>query len=627
MKIKYLLSLLLAFTFLNVTEAQNLYGIDFTNYDSERCQKFNQAFYNRPKEVKFGIKRDNANLYFETNDKDWFNSLFVNAYDGVAIDIVAKDRYACDVSQIEPVQIKGKLLPPVFSKRLKSGLKKSGNTLYRVLVGRIPANLLNKELEFNTLFLSDRTLCQYYVIYDLEAYPWDLLDMGMYLDSITYNAKEIKANSEESYVLKNKTLKFKIPFEKNKSEYSQDDIKPLYDSLRLTDFNIKSIHIKAYSSVEGSLERNIKLQEQRASSIVTAIQAFQKPSITNVISSSENWVEFLNAIENTKHEDLKHLSKAQIKAKLVGALATEMEPILKQHRKALVTLELEKKDVYKDLSATELLNKFNASIVSDELDEAQKIQNSLFEKLKNKEVSPDLLNKMEVPNQLKYVAFLNKTSAYKYLLEAPKILIVYNELLELEKLAPKDKRVKYNIVVTKLKLWRYKALDVDKNKLKAELKALKNYGINDQLIARLLVNYHIIIAEDLMRQRDYDNKDKAVTFIEANYKKFELSDYDYLSLAQFFSYYANTELSVALLKDKAKRIDIDENLLFYYLNLTIINPELTKTSDYRTIMLNALNMNKSRYCKLFNPFGEGGVTFQLLEDDYLRSTYCENCTD
>lgn len=627
MKVKVLVSTLFAFCFLIMAEAQNQFGIDLTNYDSQGCQKFNQAFYNRPKEVKFGITRVNSSLFFETNDEAWFKSLFVNAYDGIAIDIVAKDRYACTVEQIEPIQIKGKLLPPVYSKRLKSGLKKSENSLYRVLVGRIPANLLNKELEFNTLFLSDKNLCQYYVIYDLESYPWDLLDMGMYLDSITYTTKEIKGASNDAYQLKHKTLKFKIPFEKNKSEYSQEDIKPLYDSLRLTDFNIKSVKIKAYSSVEGSLERNVKLQEQRAASIVKALQTFQKPSITNEISSSENWVEFLNAIENTKYENLKDLNKAQIKDKLVGALSSEMEPILKQHRKALVTLELEKKDVYKDLDATELLNKFNSSIASEDLDEALKIQNSLFEKLKNKEVSPDLLNKMEVPNQIKYAAFLNKNSAYKYLLEASKVLIVYNELLELEKLAPKDKRIKYNIVVTKLKLWRHNALDVDDKTLKAEIKALKNYGIKDSLISRLLVNYNIVIAERLMRKRDYVNKDKAVKFIESNYKNFELSDYDYLSLAQFFSYYANIDLSVELLKDKAKRIDIDENLLFYYLNLTIIDRELTKTSDYRTIMLNALNMNKSRYCKLFDPFGEGGVTFQLLEDDYLRSTYCESCTN
>ncbi|MFT7051398.1 MAG: hypothetical protein ACJAZK_002009 [Psychroserpens sp.] len=605
--------------------AQNQYGIDFTKYDSQVCQKFNQAFSNRPKEIKFGIKRVNASLFFETNDEDWFNSLFVDAYDGIAIDIVAKDRYACNVEHIESVQIKGLLLPPVYSKRLKGGLKKSDITLYRVLVGRIPAHLLNKDLEFNTLFLSNKNLCQYYVIYDLESYPWDLLDMGMYLDSITYKEKQIKTASSDSHVIKNKSLKFKIPFKKNKSEYSQDDIRPLYDSLRLTDFNIKSINIKAYSSIEGSLERNVKLQEQRALSIVKAIQSFQKPSIKNEISSSENWVEFLNDIENTKYEDLKRLSKGQIKAKLVGVLSSEMEPILKKHRKALVTLELEKKDVYKDLNTTELLSKFNSSIASNDLGEALKIQNSLFEKLKNKEVSPDVLDKMQVPNQLKYMTFLNKNAAYKYVLEEPQVLIVYNELLELEKLAPKDKRVKYNIAVTKLRLWRLKAIDVEDKKLKAEISALKNYGISDALITRILVNYHVVIAENLMRKRDYTNKDKAVKFIENNYKKFDLLDYDYLSLAQFFSYYANTDLSVALLKDKVKQIDTDENLLFYYLNLTIINPELTKTSDYRTIMLNALNMNKTRYCELFNPFGAGGVTFQLLEDDYLRETYCESC--
>jgi hypothetical protein len=95
--------------------------------------------------------------------------------------------------------------------------------------------------------------------------------------------------------------------------------------------------------VEGSLERNIKLQEQRALSIVNAIQSFQKPSIKNEISSSENWVEFLNDIENTTYQDLKNLSKAQIKAKLVGSLSLEMEPILENHRKALITLELQKK--------------------------------------------------------------------------------------------------------------------------------------------------------------------------------------------------------------------------------------------------------------------------------------------
>ena len=42
-------------------------------------------------------------------------------------------------------------------------------------------------------------------------------------------------------------------------------------------------------------------------------------------------------------------------------------------------------------------------------------------------------------------------------------------------------------------------------------------------------------------------------------------------------------------------------------------------------MLNAYNLNKKRYCELFGPNGKGGITFQLLENEYLRKTYCESC--
>jgi hypothetical protein len=170
------------------------------------------------------------------------------------------------------------------------------------------------------------------------------------------------------------------------------------------------------------------------------------------------------------------------------------------------------------LNDTELINKFNASIITNDLDDALKIQNSLFEKLINNEVSPDLLGKMNVPNQLKYMTFLNKNAAYKYVLEEPEVLIVYNELLQLEKLTPKDKRVKYNLAVTKLKLWRFKAMDVDHNKLKAQIKALLNYGISDALVSRILVNYHIVTVENLMHKREYLNKDKVIKFIESNYQ-------------------------------------------------------------------------------------------------------------
>lgn len=611
---------------INFIISQNTYDIIFPGKDTDqKCQECLKAFSQKPKEVKFSIIRENENLYFEVNDKNWFNLLFKNAGDGLAIEIVSKSRYACELESLEKTQLRGFLLKPVYSKELKQGLSSNAESRYRSYVGKVPKGFLNDELEYNIMFLGNKNLCRYYVIYDLESYSWDLLDMGMYLDNLTYDDKQIKSSTDENYIIRNKTLKFKIPFERNKSNYSQADIKPIYDSLRLTDYNIKGINIKVYSSIEGVASRNVELQELRAKSIVAALQSFQKPTIKTLVSSSENWVDFLNDIKSTKYRTLLILNKKQIKERIAGELSREMEPIFKNHRKAIVELELEKKDKYKVESVSGLLNKFSNAINSESVKEANELQNSIFERIRMKEASPDVLEQMSIPKQVKFANLLSKNSAFKYMLDFRQGLIVYDELSELEKMIPKDKGVRYNLMAIKLKLWRYNAIDVDEATLNKEINALKNYGIESHLIARMLANLHIIKAEKLMQKRDYTNKDIAVEYINNNYKNFTLSNYDYLSLAQFFSYYSNNKLAVKLLENIVRTVDIDEDLLFYYLNLTLIDKELTQDFNYRIVMLNASNMNKERFCKLFNSVENGGITFQLLEDDYLRKTYCESC--
>jgi hypothetical protein len=606
--------------------SQNPYGINHNINRSEVCGSMLPIFLNKPKEVQFSVKRDGDKLFFHVNNQSWFNALFNDPKHALALDIVEKSIYECGLKN-QNKQFKGLLTKPILGKELKRNLIKIGDNAFKVFISELPNALKDKDIEYNILFLYDNNLCRYQTIYNLEAYPWGLLDMGMYLDSLTYSNKTIKPDTKEAYLFKNKSLTFIIPFEKNKSNYTSEDIKPIYDSLRLTDFNIKNIDIKAYSSVEGSLERNIQLQEERANSIVKALQSFQKPTITTKVSSSENWVEFFNDIQSTKYQNLAELSKNQIKSKLVGNLSTELEPILKDHRKAVLKLELQKKDKYEMMSADELIENFNSALGKNELDKARQIHNSILEKIKTDIISPDLLRKMQLPRQSKYIDFLNKNAVIKVIKDAGQSLIVYDDLKELKKLVLKDKKVNYNLMALKIKLWRYNALDIKSSQLKSDIQNLKSFGIPNSLISRMMVNYHIVRAEKLMRKRDYKNKDTSVEYINSNYQNFPLSDFDYLSLAQFFSYYANTGLAINLLDKKVKSIDVDEDLLYYFINLTIIDDKLTSNDDYRTVLLNAINMNKDRFCKLFNAVEDGGVTFQLLENEYLLQIYCENCVD
>jgi hypothetical protein len=446
--------------------------------------------------------------------------------------------------------------------------------------------------------------------------------MGVYLDSLMYKDKKIR--SSDSFITKYKTLKFSIPFEKNKAEYSSEDIKPLYDSLRLTDFNIKKIQIKAYASIEGSLKRNLELQEKRANSIVKSLQTFQKPNIVTEISSSENWVEFLNDVSKTKYKKFAKLSKQSIKQKVVGTISKALEKYLKNHRKAVITLELEKKDKYKNMSKEMLVGVFNNLILKEDIQEALVVQNSIFEKLKD-ENSPDLLRELNVPKQIKFIPILNKNSIFKYLLNVSYAKIAFDELKKLENLDPKSKNIKYNLVVVKFVIWKNNWEKIAENDFKREILKLKSYGITQNLIDRMLVNFHIVKAEKNSRQRKYVAKDASVAFIINTYKNFNLSNYDYLSLAQFLTYYSHTAEATEVLEGKVRTITVDEDLLFYYLNLTIINDNAVASQYYRTIMLNAITMNKERFCGLFNPSLEKGVTFQLLKNNYLKDTYCENC--
>jgi len=198
---------------------------------------------------------------------------------------------------------------------------------------------------------------------------------------------------------------------------------------------------------------------------------------------------------------------------------------------------------------------------------------------------------------------------------------------ELAKLFPLEGRFRYNICVLKFQLW-LEGKPVSKpDDFKIEIYSLNKYGIPATLINRMLVNYYIIRGDQYMQLKDYVNKDKCLTSIQAIYKNLTMTAEDMVSLAQYFSYYAKYDWAMALLKPKINNIDVDEELLFYYINLTISDPAYTDRPEYRSIMLNAININQKRYCNAFNSIDNGGITFQMLDDAYLQKTYCENCLD
>ena len=617
-----------AFSFVN---AQNNYDIKETTASNlqQKCEECLSVIGNLPPEVTYGFLLDDRDIYFVMTDKRYFDLLFKKPMDGIAVDVVTKSQFPCGAenSFTQSTFSLGKLLKPAYYKDFKKDIivDKSGQVAFKVAV--LPEKYVGTEYETNILILKNNYACHYNNFFDIPQARWGLLEMGLYQDTLSEENEDGETTYSSSKVeILNKTLKFVVPFEKGKSEYSQEDIKPIYDSLRLTDYNISKVSVKAYSSVEGTLEGNIKLQNKRAKSIVDALQSFQKEEMTIDITASENWVEFLVDAKESGYSNVTDLSKTEIKEELnQKGLAKKLEPILQNHRKAIIVLRLEKRTRYSNESNSVIQSYFDEAVESKSMDKAVELQKEIFSRIRNNKMSAEDLGKIEIPKEIDYGSLLKNEAAFSFEQNEDDIYAALLAFKELETLLPKDEQIKFNICVLQLKSWVFGELLIEPDQLLRDIKTLTAKGIDSKMVKRLLLNYHIINSEYMMFKRDYKAKDVSIGYINKNYRYIQMSNSDYLQLAKYFSSYAKYDWAEKVLKPHIRKIDVDEELLFYYLNLTIVDAKNTKNDSYRAIMLNAINQNKTRFCKLFDPFGQGGINFQLLNDKYLKSTYCENC--
>ncbi len=620
--------LLYLLTFANVvsySQSTNREDYDLRSPGNETIKKCGDLLHTLgliPNEARFSTFIKGDSVLLTHSDADWFWKLFPGKNDGIALDILYKGQYACDNIQrlASSFSHTGFLLPPLYRDDIQKRLIPVKKGYVAVMVGRIPPTWKTDELEANYLLVENKYVCYYNSIVNVDYHGWDLLKTGLYYD--TLNSTKL----EEKYRDISKTLHFTIPFEKDKWEYKESDIRPLYDSLKLTDYEIKAIRIHTYTSVEGTASRNQQLQNLRAESIVKALQSFQPEKLESSIATSENWVEFLEDINKSNYRNLVPLSKEEIKDKLKSSeLLVNLEPILKHHRKAIIELDLEKRILYLKSGGEELKKYFNQNLAGKNIEEVLYLQQIIFHKIERQELATQFLNELELPEALEYGSLLINNASFRYESSTDNIFEAIKTFEKLDALIKNNPRIKYNLCALRLRTWLDAPASANPIELKKDIEALRKMGIPDMLVKRLLINYNIILSEIYLDQRRYNQKDFAVKYIYDTYKTVPLKDADLLNLAKYFCHNSRFDWAEKILEPRTKSIDVSEDVLFYYLSLTIFKASNTMTTAFRTVMLNAINADQARFCKLFAPRDKGGVSFQLLNDTYLKNTYCENC--
>lgn len=602
----------------------NVYGIKDPEQAKYRaCGRFLQKFNKKPPDVKFDIVTIEDNIYFHFSDLSWFKQLFKDKKDGIAIDIITRKQFPCDAPNItaDHSLYRGQLLEPVYRKELLENNKLKDRNELLSFAGKLPERFQDNTYEFNVLLLKDKHQCRYNTFYHLVHHKWELLKMGLFRDSTK------PAGPLEEAARTGETYRFVIPFEKNKYHYDPGDIKPLYDSLQFNNYSIKHIKIRAYASVEGPTAHNRMLQQKRAESIVKALQTFQIDTIDKTISTAENWVEFMEDIRNTRYEYLKSLPQHKIKHKLnKEGLSEDLEFILKKHRKAVVFVKLDKKHNIAAQNLQKIRKIFDKNLRKDKLDQALKIQKAIFSGIEKHKLPRHYIDSLEIPEKTKNSTLLNNQIAFKYEQGIDSLEEAIHNYKKLNRILPgNNPRIRYNRCVLRLKLWKKDKSAINRKALFQDLFALKREeSINPQLTQRLIINFYIIASEYLLQEKRYGEKNRAMNYIYKHYRELELTQKDILHIAKYFAAFSKYKWAIKLLEPYAKEIDVNEDLVFYYLNLTILKDKYNTQPEYRKILLNAFNINNSRFCHLYDPIGKG-ITFQLLTKKYLKEIYCENC--
>jgi hypothetical protein len=607
-------------------KAQLPYGL-IDGRDHHYCAACKYVIKEMPVEVLFGIQiNSNGDIFFSMNNKEWFEKIFKNNSYGVCVDLVSNDSYGCNKVLNNTTRLpKGIITEPVYRPELIKGVGIFGDGSVFVKVGKVPQGLKNKDIEGNLTIVNGTYICYYSNFVNIDRSLWKLLPMGLFTDSLL-QINEPENDNNTVFFPYSKKIEAKIFFPKSGSALAKDYLIPAFDSLRLSNYKIKKTDIRAYSSVEGNEKKNIELIRQRANSVINFLQKNQVDLKNIHVVYAENWLDFFNEIEGSEFNYLKDFSKPLIKQKLTDTLLlNKIEPILKKERAVLTTLYLDTKSSNAEKKDSTLINEFSKAVETKSIKQAREILKEISDRIIDKRLPLEFIHKLEVPETKEYSPLLSDKEVYKFLLKATDEWQALEKILALQKLDPINGNIAYNICTLRFFTWQNGGDTTVPKLLYEEINKLSKLHIDSILVKRLFINFFILSSEDKMKVFDYKSKDSLLSLIYDLYETAKLKDEEIYSMAKYFSFYSRQDWANDIIEPRIDKPDVNEDLLFYYINLTLFKPDLYGSELFKKACINAISLNKERFCKFFLPSDKGGASMQLLDSKVLKKVYCEEC--
>ena len=617
--------------------------------NKERYQKLKQMYLS---DLKLLVRNDS--IYIQFSSLNSSRLFFQDKKDGLTLEFIPFKHYTSDSiyytrhSRRNGACIfNGFVKKPLYKKELydlikqQRKLRKSQSLI--INFGKVPEYIQNELSEINLLVLDKNQIIDNISFKHLQG---NLLFYQVKADTIP--VKFQVRDSEFSYKPDYDTLIYKVHFERDETNTDYSELKKMLQQIDQKRYKPYYGIVTSFASVEGAVDHNIELYQQRAQNMINVIKSELKDSFQLFINTKENWALFHKQINNTKYEFLSDTSIEYIRRFLsLNQPLIDLDKELKQQRYVnlyLVLKEVITEKTYINYAINDYYRTFKTANEKYSLSNMDKkklsnLQHYIFNKVLEGKIGWHTLDTLPISFNLgKYnstkqsfrqleIDFMMFNLAYNKKLTDKTKYLYYKQLANINGTDPIvslnyfimsiDKR--YSKIATYIDFSDMKVLSHFK-------KTLDKFDKTDtiKLIKDLKLYYHIENLFQVYKLNPFSNlsnNKNSIRFIYDYFMDSSLDENIRIRAAQYLILFESYDLAFNLIKDLYDNGTDNKEIITSYLILKYSNNNIT--DDFYLLFLLAEEFSSEDWCNLFT--GSNRINFQILDYEIMRDFYCKQC--
>jgi outer membrane protein OmpA-like peptidoglycan-associated protein len=602
-------------------------------FDESICKKTNAKSFKILDIEDNLLINENREIVFKHNDLKLVKKLISGANDGLAVDIIQKAQFAdCNsadnsVDYSNSVNI-GHMTKPVYTKNLfknniaenESEGKRNKVSKFEVILGKLPENIDEKEIELNLILIKDNHACDNIItskvnkqIYNYSTKTDLIPDTVIFENNLTFDPNIASSD-----------LSFRINFEQGKSQYEPKEIQPVLTALNNANFIINKVIVTSYTSIEGNKSENKTLQKKRADSIMKELEQNQFSNLVDTIVMALNFDDLKADVKGTPFEEIATMTLEDA-IEYVNANVDKMEHILENHRYAEITINITR-DTNGEKEQSFVSSQFNKAVETRQLDHALAIQKHIIKRILDNTYDEKAISDMRIPQAKEFAGLnMNKVWLIQHVFGDP---INEDYLKAIDDLYNFDKSniyIDYNDALCKILLTDNISDENTQKNLQSRIDNLYNTSINVELVDALNIElqYQLMnLYKDSMGNNNHrvnESLSKIRNIVYFDALKWENS----LKFATIFINHGDYDYALHLLEPYIFDDKSPIELLTTYASICPKVNNKVYSNNFFYALQKIAEANKSEFCSLFN--GANSITMQSLVNIKIKELYCNTC--